>query len=68
MQTIIDYARTRGLRSIEGQVLRGNTTMLDMCRDLGFALRPDPGDPQIVSAKLDLRPEPQRDAKPPRLV
>jgi acetyltransferase len=66
MQTIIDYARGRDLRSIEGQVLRGNTTMLDMCRELGFALRPDPRDPGIVAVRLDLQAKP--DTKPARLV
>jgi acetyltransferase len=66
MQTIIDYAQTRGLRTLEGQVLGGNTTMLDMCRELGFALRSDTRDPGVVSVRLDLQAKP--DTKPARLV
>jgi acetyltransferase len=60
MQTIIEHARRRGLRSIEGQVLRDNTTMLEMCRELGFAVRPDPQDPQIMTVTLDVQSLPQR--------
>ena len=36
MQTMIEYASADGLRVIEGQVLRDNTTMLRMCTELGF--------------------------------
>ncbi len=44
MQTMLDYAASEGLRSVEGQVLHENTGMLSMCRDLGFAITPDPQD------------------------
>jgi RimJ/RimL family protein N-acetyltransferase len=56
MQTIIQHARSRRLRRIEGQVLRDNTTMLEMCRELGFALRQERSDPGIVNVTLDLAP------------
>ena len=36
MQMIIEYSRAEGLKTIEGQVLSENTTMLAMCRELGF--------------------------------
>jgi len=52
MQMIIDYARAEGLRSIEGQVLSENTTMLAMCRELGFEIGVDPDDPDTCIAKL----------------
>jgi acetyltransferase len=54
MQTIIEYARAEGIRIIEGQVLRENTTMLKMCRELGFEISSDPEevDVQIVRLKL----------------
>ena len=42
MQMIIDYAHAEGLQTIEGQVLRDNTAMLTMCRELGFEIAPDP--------------------------
>jgi acetyltransferase len=44
MQTIIEYARSEGLRTIEGQVLSENKHMLQMCQKLGFTLAPDPQD------------------------
>jgi len=54
MQTIIAYARQEGIRRIEGQVLRENTTMLAMCTELGFHAAPDADDPGIVDVSLDL--------------
>jgi acetyltransferase len=52
MQMIIDYARAEGLKTIEGQVLSENTTMLAMCRELGFSISPDPDEPDICVVKL----------------
>jgi acetyltransferase len=56
MQLMIDYARAEGLKNVHGQVLQENTTMLDMCRKLGFAIAPDPREPSIVVATLPLQP------------
>ena len=42
MQLIVEYARSEGLRTISGQVLRENATMLQMCRELGFKIENDP--------------------------
>ena len=36
MRRIIDYAKERGLRRVYGDVLVENTTMLQMCAELGF--------------------------------
>ena len=52
MQIMIEYARWLGLKTIEGQVLRENTTMLGMCRDLGFAIDQDPEDRDVCIVKL----------------
>jgi acetyltransferase len=52
MQMIIDYARAEGLKTIEGQVLAENVTMLAMCRELGFSNSPDPNDPDTCVVKL----------------
>lgn len=52
MQMIIDYARAEGVQTIEGQVLRENTTMLAMCKELGFDIIADPNDVAICIAKL----------------
>lgn len=54
MQLMIEWARAEGLRVVEGQVLRENLTMLDMCRKLGFTMRPDPYDPDINNVVLPI--------------
>ena len=36
MQTLINYADRRGIGTLYGDVLRENTTMLQMARELGF--------------------------------
>ncbi len=54
MQLIIEYARAEGIGTIEGQILRENSAMLAMSRDLGFEIVADPNDPGICIAKLTL--------------
>jgi len=54
MQTLIDYARRRGLRSIQGRVMHDNTTMLEMCTELGFEVHCDPDEPYVCNVKLAL--------------
>jgi acetyltransferase len=49
---IIEYASSEGISTIEGQVLRENTSMLGMCRELGFEIAGDPDDAGICIAKL----------------
>jgi acetyltransferase len=56
MQIIIEYARWVGLKTIEGQVLRENTTMLQMCHELGFTIAADPDDREVAVVKLTLAP------------
>src|SRR5262252_10512080 len=36
MQRVIDYAKEEGLRRVYGDVLAENSTMLQMCAELGF--------------------------------
>jgi len=55
MQLIIEYARSEGLRRIEGQVLAENTVMLQMCRNLGFKVSFDPGEADIMRVVLELK-------------
>jgi acetyltransferase len=55
MELMIEYARAEGLQSIRGQVLQENRTMLQMCRQLGFHIAPDPDESSIVVVKLSLR-------------
>jgi acetyltransferase len=54
MELMIRYARSEGLRQIEGQVLQENSMMLQMCHELGFQIADDPGDRtvKVVSLKL----------------
>ncbi|WP_350333275.1 bifunctional acetate--CoA ligase family protein/GNAT family N-acetyltransferase [Coralliovum pocilloporae] len=54
MRMIITFAKADGYREIIGEVLRENTTMLSMCRHLGFEARRDPDDRDIMLVKLDL--------------
>jgi acetyltransferase len=56
MELMIEYARAEGLQSIRGQVLQENRTMLQMCRQLGFAISPDPEESSIVIVTLSLTP------------
>ena len=44
MQHLIAYAKAEQLQELHGAVLAGNTTMLQMCRQLGFAIEAEPGD------------------------
>ena len=53
MDLIIRYARSEKLECIEGQVLQENTTMLDMCRELGFQIVADPNDKTMKVVRLD---------------
>jgi acetyltransferase len=54
MQLLIDYARDEGLKSLFGEVLNENTTMLAMCRQLGFEVRADPNESGVSLVSLDL--------------
>jgi acetyltransferase len=54
MQQIIAYARAEGLLLIEGQVLRENATMINMCRELGFEVVSDPHEADVMVVRLKL--------------
>ncbi len=54
MRQLIDFAKAAGLSVIFGHVLRENTTMIDMCRDLGFTIASDPEDTTQLLVTLDL--------------
>jgi len=54
MKMMIDYGEREGLKHIEGQVLTENTTMLTMCRQLGFTIRDEPDDAGAKQVRLDL--------------
>jgi acetyltransferase len=52
MRLVIEYAKADGLKVIYGQVLRENTTMLNMCRELGFKVLSLPDAPESVAVEL----------------
>jgi acetyltransferase len=47
-------AKERGLRRLEGAVLRGNAAMLRFASAFGFTTRDDPDDPDVVNVVLEL--------------
>ncbi|MDE2167075.1 MAG: bifunctional acetate--CoA ligase family protein/GNAT family N-acetyltransferase [Alphaproteobacteria bacterium] len=54
MERIIAYARSRGIRTLCGDVLRENRLMIELCRDLGFTLTVLPEDAEILRVTFDL--------------
>ena len=54
MQRLLDYARSRGIGEIHGQILRENAPMLAFCKQLGFSLNAEEGSPELVKASLVL--------------
>jgi RimJ/RimL family protein N-acetyltransferase len=54
MQLIIEYAKSEGLRRIDGQILEENAVMLRMCRELGFKVKADVEDRGVCDATLAL--------------
>ena len=52
MRHLIDYAAATGIRELFGHVLAGNTTMLAMCRELGFSVGFEPGDLSVRLVRL----------------
>jgi acetyltransferase len=55
MRLIIRFAHGEGYEEIRGEVLRENTTMLDMCLALGFEAKPEPDSQEIMAVRLDVR-------------
>jgi acetyltransferase len=61
MTRLIDLAGEQGIGELTGEVLPENKPMLQMCRELGFAVTPDPNDPSIVLVRKRLAmPQPVR--------
>jgi acetyltransferase len=54
MQRLIEIARQRGIGELLGEVLRENKSMLQMCRELGFTIAPQPTDPAIMLVRKKL--------------
>jgi acetyltransferase len=54
MEALMRTARERGLRSMEGLVLRDNRTMLRFVKALGFEVTPDPVEPTMARVEKKL--------------
>jgi acetyltransferase len=63
MQRMITWARVEGLKKVKGQVLRENTTMLQMCARLGFSIAEDPDDQAIRIVTLPVAPPTEDDGR-----
>ncbi len=54
MTQLIEVARQAGISELVGEVLRENGPMLRMCRQLGFAIRPDMNDAAVMQVRKSL--------------
>jgi acetyltransferase len=54
LRQLVAIGRREHVDRIVGYILRNNTPMLSACRDLGFHIEREPGDPMVRSI-LDLR-------------
>jgi acyl-CoA synthetase (NDP forming)/GNAT superfamily N-acetyltransferase len=56
MTRLMEVAARRGIGALDGDVLRENDTMLQVCRDLGFAVGRHPDDAELVRVSKRLAP------------
>ena len=54
MHHLMEVARTRGLESMDGEVLSNNNKMLELVKALGFQIHNDPDDPGIKQVSMAL--------------
>jgi len=54
IEALMDIARTKGLKSIEGEVLKNNASMLKLMRRLGFIVSTSPEDSNIKNVHKKL--------------
>jgi acetyltransferase len=57
MKHMIAYAQEKNLRTVHGQVLAENATMLQMCLELGFDTGDDPTERGVKFVTLQLHPQ-----------
>jgi acetyltransferase len=55
LATLLEHARTAGVREAAGVVLATNEAMLRLARSAGFAVTAEPGDATVVRIRRDLR-------------
>jgi acetyltransferase len=54
MKHMIAYAKEKGLKAVRGEVLAENTSMLQMCGELGFHAHSDPDEQYVKQVELRL--------------
>jgi acetyltransferase len=64
MARLVDWAHEQRIPEIVGQVLADNAPMLAFMRRLGFSLRHDPGEPDVVEAVMRISPAKSRISEP----
>ena len=52
---LIALASARGVAALTGEVLSDNTRMIELVRQLGFTVRPDPSDARTTLLRLELQ-------------
>ena len=52
MKLILRYAKSDGIETIKGEVLKENTSMISMCQALGFKIGTSPDDPGVALVTL----------------
>jgi acetyltransferase len=55
MKHMIEFSRQKHLKTVQGQVLSENITVLAMCAELGFHIADDPADPGVKTVTLPVR-------------
>ena len=56
MKHMIEFSRHKDLKTVRGQVLAENATMLAMCAELGFHIAVDPDDPSVKTVTPPVHP------------
>ena len=54
MKQMIEFSKHKGLKTVRGQVLSENTTMLAMCAELGVHVADDPDEPGVKTVTLSV--------------
>jgi RimJ/RimL family protein N-acetyltransferase len=55
MKHMIEFSKLKGLKTVRGQVLSENATMLAMCAELGFHITDDSGEFSVKTVTLPVR-------------
>jgi RimJ/RimL family protein N-acetyltransferase len=55
MERMIEFSRHKDLKTVRGQVLSENATMLAMCAELGFHIADDPDERGVKTVTLPVR-------------